>query len=76
MSLPDLKEFAPVGTEIPVRVTPRASRNRITIDGDPPLIRVYVTCVPEGGEGHGGCAGQSCRSTNFRFCEKLYSAAH
>ncbi|WP_428549041.1 DUF167 domain-containing protein [Profundibacter sp.] len=34
--------------EISVRVTPKASRNRITVeDGN---IRVYVTTVPEGGK--------------------------
>ncbi|WP_457650500.1 DUF167 domain-containing protein [Profundibacter sp.] len=36
------------GAEIAVRVTPKASRNRITCeDGN---IRVYVTTVPEGGK--------------------------
>ncbi len=43
-----LRELARTGTEISVRVTPRASRNRIVVaDGE---IRVYVTVVPEGGK--------------------------
>ncbi len=36
------------GAELKVRVTPKASRNRIVIEGD--LIRAYVTTVPEGGK--------------------------
>lgn len=44
----DLSHLCPPGTEIAVRVTPKASRNRIVIeDGQ---IRVYVTTVPEGGK--------------------------
>lgn len=36
------------GTEIQVRVTPKASRNMVKLeDGE---IRVYVTTVPEGGK--------------------------
>lgn len=44
----DLTHLAREGTEIAIRVTPKASRNRITQDGD--QIRVYVTVVPEGGK--------------------------
>ncbi|MDA5556424.1 DUF167 domain-containing protein [Shimia sp. MMG029] len=36
------------GTEIAVRVTPRASRNAVVQEGD--RLRVYVTVVPEGGK--------------------------
>ena len=36
------------GTEIAVRVTPKASRN--TIVAEDGAIRVYVTCVPEDGK--------------------------
>ncbi len=36
------------GTLIAVRVTPKASRNAVVVEGD--LIRVYVTVVPEGGK--------------------------
>lgn len=43
-----LSELAHAGAKIAVRVTPKASRMRIThIDGE---IRVYVTTVPEGGK--------------------------
>ena len=43
-----LCDLAVEGTRIEVRVTPKASRMRITyIDGE---IRVYVTTVPEGGK--------------------------
>lgn len=43
-----LSELAIDNAEIAVRVTPKASRNRITFeDGE---IRVYVTTVPEGGK--------------------------
>lgn len=44
----DLSHLAVSGTEISVRVTPKASRNAIeTKDGQ---IRIYVTTVPEGGK--------------------------
>ena len=43
-----LSDLAVVGVQIKVRVTPKASRMRIThLDGE---IRVYVTTVPEGGK--------------------------
>lgn len=43
-----LSDLADTGAQIAVRVTPKASRMRITnIDGE---IRVYVTTVPEGGK--------------------------
>lgn len=43
-----LSELAVVGTQLKVRVTPKASSMRITyIDGE---VRVYVTTVPEGGK--------------------------
>lgn len=45
-----LEYLAKQGTEFAVRVTPKASRNRITVEGTPPLIRVYVTTVPEAGK--------------------------
>ncbi|MGB3316754.1 MAG: DUF167 domain-containing protein [Albidovulum sp.] len=44
----DLSHLARPGAEIPVRVTPKASRNAIAAEGD--AIRVYVTTVPEGGK--------------------------
>ena len=44
----DLTHLARPGTEIAVRVTPKASRNAIELrDG---AIRVYVTTVPEDGK--------------------------
>jgi len=43
-----LSDLAIDGAEIAVRVTPKASRNRITCEGGE--IRVYVTTVPEGGK--------------------------
>ena len=45
-----LKDLARTGREFAVRVTPKASRNRITVEGEPPLIRAYVTTVPEAGK--------------------------
>lgn len=43
-----LSDLAVAGTQIKVRVTPKASRMRITyLEGE---IRVYVTTVPEGGK--------------------------
>lgn len=43
-----LSKLAIAGAQIAVRVTPKASRNRIVFqDG---VIRVYVTTVPEGGK--------------------------
>ena len=43
-----LSELAISGAQIAVRVTPKASRNRITREDG--VIRVYVTAVPEGGK--------------------------
>ena len=43
-----LSALAIDGAEIAVRVTPKASRNRITYEDS--NIRVYVTTVPEGGK--------------------------
>ncbi|MCY1126300.1 DUF167 domain-containing protein [Frigidibacter sp. RF13] len=44
----DLSHLARPGTEFTVRVTPKAARDRITVeDGQ---IRVYVTVVPEDGK--------------------------
>ncbi|MCT4608368.1 MAG: DUF167 domain-containing protein [Pelagimonas sp.] len=48
MSLPDLSDLATPGTTIALRVTPKASRNAITRDGDD--LRIYVTTVPENGK--------------------------
>ncbi|SPF81169.1 DUF167 domain-containing protein [Pseudoprimorskyibacter insulae] len=48
MADPDLTHLAQVGTEIAIRVTPKASRNRITLEDD--QIRVYVTVLPEDGK--------------------------
>ncbi len=44
----ELSHLATPGTEIAVRVTPKASRNAITREEGE--IRVYVTTVPEGGK--------------------------
>ncbi len=44
----DLRHLAHPGTEIAVRVTPRASRNAVLAEGD--TIRVLVTVVPEDGK--------------------------
>ena len=44
----DLSHLARPGAEIAVRVTPRASRNAVLLDGD--TIRVLVTVVPEDGK--------------------------
>lgn len=48
MADPDLSELAIPGAEIAVRVTPKASRNRIVVEAA--MIRVYVTVPPEGGK--------------------------
>lgn len=48
MDLPDLSALAVPGQQIAVRVTPRASRARLVVEGE--AIRVYVTVVPEGGK--------------------------
>lgn len=44
----DLSHLARPGAEIAVRVTPRASRNAVLLDGE--AIRVTVTTVPEDGK--------------------------
>jgi len=43
-----LSHWAEPGREIAVRVTPKAARNKITVEGD--VLRVSVTVVPEGGK--------------------------
>jgi uncharacterized protein (TIGR00251 family) len=48
MADPDLTHLAQVGTEISVRVTPKASRNAIKSEDG--ALRVYVTTVPEDGK--------------------------
>ena len=48
MAVPDLSDLAHDGADIAVRVTPKASRNRIERDEN--SIRIYVTTVPEGGK--------------------------
>lgn len=47
MAAPDLTARATPGAEIAVRVTPRAARNAVTLDGT--AIRIHVTAVPEAG---------------------------
>lgn len=49
MAKTDLKSRAIPGAEIAVRVTPKASRNEVSI-GEDGAIRIYVTTVPEGGK--------------------------
>ncbi|TDE36686.1 DUF167 domain-containing protein [Antarcticimicrobium sediminis] len=46
--LPDLSDLAQPGTEIALRVTPKASRLSLTRDGDG--LRATVTVVPENGK--------------------------
>ena len=48
MADPDLSRLARPGAEIAVRVTPKASRNRIVEENG--ALRVYVTVAPEGGK--------------------------
>lgn len=48
MKHPDISHLALSGAEIPVRVTPKAARNRLLeVEG---RIRIYVTTVPENGK--------------------------
>jgi uncharacterized protein YggU (UPF0235/DUF167 family) len=44
----DLSHLARPGTELSVRVAPKASRNAVVAEGG--AIRVYVTVVPEDGK--------------------------
>ncbi|MFB9148859.1 DUF167 domain-containing protein [Roseovarius ramblicola] len=46
--VPDLGHLAVRGTRIALRVTPRASRARIAVEGD--VLRIYVTAPPEAGK--------------------------
>lgn len=48
MSKIDLTHLSATGTEIAVRVTPKASRNAIKEEDG--VLRVYVTTVPEDGK--------------------------
>lgn len=54
MADPDLRSLATPGAEIAVRVTPKASRNRVVVEDG--AIRVYVTVVPEGGKANAAVA--------------------
>ncbi|MGB8621825.1 MAG: DUF167 domain-containing protein [Paracoccaceae bacterium] len=45
---PELAHLATPGTEIEVRVTPKASRNAVKLENG--VLRVHVTAVPEGGK--------------------------
>ena len=47
-SMTDLSHLAQSGAEIAVRVTPRAARNAVLVDGD--RLRVTVTTIPEDGK--------------------------
>jgi len=47
-ALADLSDLAQPGTEITVRVTPKAAYNAVLRQGD--VIKVMVTNVPEGGK--------------------------
>ena len=48
MSDPALQAFAQPGVPFAVRVTPKASREKVEVaDG---AVRVHVTCVPEDGK--------------------------
>ena len=49
MADPALSHLLKSGAEIAVRVTPKASRNKIVVD-EAGAIRVYVTVVPEAGK--------------------------
>ena len=44
----DLSSFATPGRMIELRVTPKAARNAVIVDGD--RLKVSVTTVPEGGK--------------------------
>ena len=46
--LPDLSALARPGAEISLRATPKAARDRLTIDAD--TLRAWVTAVPENGK--------------------------
>lgn len=48
MKKSELSHLAVEGAEIAVRVTPKAARNCVSVEGD--LIRVSVTVVPEDGK--------------------------
>jgi len=48
LSRTDLSHLAVTGAEIAVRVTPKASRDRIVAEDG--ILRIYVTTVPEDGK--------------------------
>ncbi len=50
----ELAALAVPGTEIAVRVTPRAARNALSVEGG--TIRVRVTAPPEGGKANAAVA--------------------
>ncbi len=47
-NLPDLRNLARPGSEIALRVTPKAARTSLTLDGT--TIRASVTAPPENGK--------------------------
>lgn len=48
VTLPDLTCLARPGAQIAVRVTPKAARNAVIVEGE--SIRITVTAVPENGK--------------------------
>lgn len=48
MTLPDLSHLAVAGTRVTVRVTAKASQDRIVVDEN--RLRVHVTAAPEAGK--------------------------
>lgn len=48
MDIPDLTHLAVPGTRVAVKVTPKASRARLVMDGT--ALRAYVTVAPEDGK--------------------------
>ena len=49
VTIPDLRHLGGPGTEIALRVTPKASRNMLKLE-EGGVLRAYVTTVPEGGK--------------------------
>ena len=58
---PDLAHLAAPGTQIAVRVTPKAARDSIDADGDG-LLRLRVTVAPEKGAANRAARGLLARA--------------
>lgn len=70
----ELEAMGVSGGKIVVRVTPKASRNRVVVDGE--VVRVYVTVVPEGGKANAAVQKLLAKSLGVAKSQLTLVAGH